>query len=307
MDNFMQNLDNALQGFITYNIDKFKEKHFPDADIVSYYGGINFWSKHAFQPTVSFLGKAAQKRRVKKLVILLQTTGGSVESVEKLVEITRYFYDEVYFIVPDFAMSAGTIWCMSGDRIYMDYASSLGPIDPQVANPDDKWVPALGYLDKVEEIIKKSEQGVVTQAELMMLNRLDLAELRRYEEARELSKELLKKWLVDYKFKEWNYKESSGEVVSLQDKMDRAEEIAILLSDNKRWHSHGRSIGIKTIIDTLKLKVEDYSGDEDFSAEVIDIHNLLLQFAMKSNQEIVVIGSTPFLDEEDPQLEIENE
>ncbi|WP_286146200.1 hypothetical protein [Shigella sp. FC1967] len=70
----------------------------------------------------------------------------------------------------------------------MDYASSLGPIDPQVANPDDKWVPALGYLDKVEEIIKKSEQGVVTQAELMMLNRLDLAELRRYEESKRIIK-----------------------------------------------------------------------------------------------------------------------
>ena len=27
-------------------------------------------------------------------------------------------------------MSAGTIWCMSADKIFMDYSSSLGPIDP---------------------------------------------------------------------------------------------------------------------------------------------------------------------------------
>ena len=47
-------------------------------------------------------------------------------------------------------MSAGTILCMSGDKIFMDYASILGPIDPQVPTPDTgDYVPALGYLDKV--------------------------------------------------------------------------------------------------------------------------------------------------------------
>ena len=62
-----------------------------------------------------------------------------------MVEITRYFYNEVYFVILDQAMSAGTIWAMSGDKIYMNYASSLGPIDPQVATPEGRWVPALGF------------------------------------------------------------------------------------------------------------------------------------------------------------------
>lgn len=52
-------------------------------------------------------------------------------------------------MVPDCAMSAGTIFCMAGDKIWMGYYSSLGPIDPQVFNGKN-WVPALGYLDKVE-------------------------------------------------------------------------------------------------------------------------------------------------------------
>ncbi|MCU6163168.1 serine dehydrogenasease, partial [Enterobacter bugandensis] len=92
----------------------------------------------------------------------------------------------------------------------MDYASSLGPIDPQVQSSDGKWVPALGYLDKVEEIIAKSASGSITQAELMMVNNLDLAELRRYEEARELSKDLLKKWLVEFKFRDWQVHETNA-------------------------------------------------------------------------------------------------
>jgi ClpP class serine protease len=48
------------------------------------------------------------------------------------VTVIRKHYKTVNFVVPDYAMSAGTIFCMSGDKIFMDYASALGPIDPQV-------------------------------------------------------------------------------------------------------------------------------------------------------------------------------
>lgn len=33
--------------------------------------------------------------------------------------------------------------------------SVLGPIDPQVKNKEGNFVPALGYLDKVNELIEK--------------------------------------------------------------------------------------------------------------------------------------------------------
>ena len=85
----------------------------------------------------------------------------------------------------DQAMSAGTIFCMSGDKIFMDYSSSLGPIDPQVHNGKD-WVPALGYLDQVERMIKKSADGTITDAELIILQNQDLAMLSRYEQAKNL-------------------------------------------------------------------------------------------------------------------------
>ncbi|MCM7359876.1 serine dehydrogenasease [Enterobacter hormaechei] len=215
-----------------------------------------------------------------------------------MVEITRHFYHEVYFIVPDSAMSAGTIWCMSGDKIYMDYASSLGPIDPQVQSSDGKWVPALGYLDKVEEIIAKSASGSITQAELMMVNNLDLAELRRYEEARELSKDLLKKWLVEFKFRDWQVHETNaaklGQPVTQDEKIERAREIATVLSDNKKWHSHSRTIGINTIVYDLRLKIEDYTNQQDMRLAINELHKLLNEFRYKTNREIVAISSIPF-------------
>ena len=52
-------------------------------------------------------------------------------SVERTVGIIRQHYFQVDFIIPDKAMSAGTVCALSGDNIYMDYYSQLGPIDPQ--------------------------------------------------------------------------------------------------------------------------------------------------------------------------------
>jgi ClpP class serine protease len=101
------------------------------------------------------------------LALFVNTPGGSAEAAEKMVEIQRAHYKNVYFVVPDFAMSAGTILCMSGDRIFMDYSSSLGPIDPQVHNGKE-WVPALGYLDKVEQLLEKARQGALTNAEFLI-------------------------------------------------------------------------------------------------------------------------------------------
>ncbi|MBI4646281.1 MAG: hypothetical protein HY738_06710 [Bacteroidia bacterium] len=113
----------------------------------------------------------------------------------------------------------------------MDYSSSLGPIDPQVYNGKN-WVPALGYLDKVEELIEKSANNQLTEAEFMILQKIDLAELRSFEMARNLTIALLKDWLVNYKFKDWNTHKSNEQPVTKEEKEKRAEDIANKLSNN---------------------------------------------------------------------------
>tara|TARA_R110002020_G_scaffold75065_7_gene191436 strand:- start:3895 stop:4482 length:588 start_codon:yes stop_codon:yes gene_type:complete len=187
--------------------------------------------------------------------------------------------------VPDAAYSAGTIFCLSGDAIYMDYSSSLGPIDPQVYNGKN-WVPALGYLDKVEELIAKSIAGTISQAELIMLREQDLAMLRRHEQARDLTIALLKQWLVKYKFKNWNTHNSNGNPVKLQEKEDRATEIARDLGDNKIWHSHGRSIGVEALTHILKLKIEDYSNDPALTKIIREYNDLICQYIGRNNGEM---------------------
>lgn len=136
----------------------------------------------------------------------------------------------------------------------MDYFSVLGPIDPQVER-GGQLVPALAYLTQFERLVSKAQGGQLTTAELVLLQKLDLAELQLFREARELSVELLKKWLVAYKFKDWNSRESSKLPVDAAYKEKRAEQIATVLSDHERWHSHGRGIP-RTVLESDELKVK---------------------------------------------------
>jgi ClpP class serine protease len=85
------------------------------------------------------------RNSARRIAVILDTPGGTVEVVERMVDTIRSFYDDVAFLIPDRAMSAGTIFAMSGDSIHMDYFSRLGPIDPQLFK-EDRFVPALSYL-----------------------------------------------------------------------------------------------------------------------------------------------------------------
>ena len=109
-------------------------------------------------------------------------------------------------------MSAGTILALSADRIMMDHLSCLGPIDPQIER-DGNLFPALSYLNQFERLNRKSEKGELTTAEYALLNKLDLGELYRFEQARELSIELLIKWLSQYKFGDYILGLSCGRVL----------------------------------------------------------------------------------------------
>ena len=241
-----------------------------DGDVLCYSGPIIDGNENVFLDIIEELAGDQDKRNV--LNVVLTTTGGSAMAVERYVNIIRKHYEKVVFIIPDYAYSAGTIFCMSGDEIWMDYFSVLGPIDPQVKNKEGKFVPALGYLDKVNSLIEKAKNGVLTNAEFLILKDFDLAELRAYEQAKELTITLLRKWLVKYKFKNWN-KHKNGRSVTREEKEKRAEEIADKLGDNNLWKSHGRPICIEEL-ENLKLKIEDYSDKEELRKVIRKYYNL---------------------------------
>lgn len=266
-------LESSLKQLLDSKL-KALESHL-DADVLVYSGPIGNLNENVFLKIVEEMAADANKKN--KLTIILTTTGGSAIAVERYVNIIRHHYTEVSFIVPDYAYSAGTIFCMSGDNIYMDYFSVLGPIDPQVQNKEGKWVAALGYLDKVNEFIEKAKKDELTNVEFAILREFDLAELRSYEQARDLTVDLLKKWLVLYKFKNWNTHTGSGKPVKKEEKQKRAEDIAGHLSNNKDWKSHSRPINIDALKE-LGLKIEDYSKDATLRPLIRDYYETMSDF-----------------------------
>lgn len=251
-----------------------------DADLMSFSGPILFGMDERVRDAVE--GITPKRNR---LVIILDTGGGIVEVVERMVDTLRHHYADVRFIIPDRAMSAGTVFALSGDDILMDYFSVLGPIDPQIEK-EGKLLPALAYLVQFDRLKQRSAAGALTTAEMVLLQKLDLGELQLFEEARELSVSLLKKWLVKYKFKDWSETETRKATVDMAYKEKRAEDIATALSDHQKWHSHGKGISMAELQnDQLKLKVTDFGKDDELRKLIRSYFDLLKEF--------MVLQSTP--------------
>ena len=80
-----------------------------------------------FSPMVSGLDaqvkhniESLDSNRADRLVVILDTYGGVIEVVERIVNTIRKYYNEMDVIIPDHAMSAGTIFALSADNISMN-------------------------------------------------------------------------------------------------------------------------------------------------------------------------------------------
>jgi hypothetical protein len=256
-----------------------------NADLIAYSGPIE-------EPPAATLLKAAIESREDRrpnVAVILETTGGYIEDAERTANVLRHNYSGVSFVVATYAMSAGTVLAMSGDAIYMDYSSTLGPIDPQLEREGSR-VPALGYLAQYERLIEKSAKGALTTAELMYLaQNFDPAELYQYEQARDLSIALLREWLVKYKFANWTVTETAKTPVSQQMKEKRAEEIANQLNDTDRWHSHSRGISMATLRRDLRLQIEDIDETPALRAAINPYLGLFNDYRMRRGHYTLVL------------------
>lgn len=254
-----------------------------NADALTIYGQIVSPIDHRVRLAVESL-----PNRRNSLLVIIDTPGGIVEIAERIVNTLRHYYGEVKFLIPDMAMSAGTVLVMSGDAILMDHFSRVGPIDPQV-NIEGKptATSVLSYLEQFDRLVKKSQEGTLTSAELVLLQKLDLADLRQYELAAELSVNLIREWLVQYKFKDWSTHGSTGENTTLEEKENRAEEIARALNDQEKWGTHNRMISRDTLTQ-LGLRIDALESDQVLSDLVQEYFWFFRDWAFKIQQHNLV-------------------
>ncbi len=196
---------------------------------------------------------------IKEIDVMLVTPGGSGQQIAKFVDRLRPRFEKVTFILPNMAMSAGTIFSMSGDEIIMDSRAYIGPIDPQIPNKNGQFVPAQAILTLIEEIQKRGDEllakGQNPQwTDLQILRQIEGKEIGNAMNASKYSVELVENFLYKYKFKTWT-QHSDGRVVTDDEKIKRAHEIADLLCDHKLWKTHSRGINREVAWDKCKLKI----------------------------------------------------
>lgn len=86
---------------------------------------------------------------VKRLSLILHTSGGQTLAAWRLINLIRMFCDELEVFVPSKAQSAGTLMSIGADRIVMTKQAVLGPIDPTLTNPLNPQVNVGSQLKQV--------------------------------------------------------------------------------------------------------------------------------------------------------------
>ncbi|MGD9153448.1 MAG: hypothetical protein PVG30_07330 [Gammaproteobacteria bacterium] len=134
-----------------------------------------------------------------------------------------------------------------------------------------------------ENLVKKSKNNTITSAELLFLTKkFDPALMFLIEQAKNHSEDLIKEWLPKYKFKHWKFTETRNEKVTLKMKQERAADIAKILGNAAKWHSHGKGITMRELTDeNIKLKIDDFGSKNDLNKIIRQYYDLFIDYGNK--------------------------
>lgn len=133
-------------------------------NVISYYSGwlqkptasdvsINDKDMNAFMEAVYKLDKS------KGVDLILHTPGGDISATEKIINcLHSIFNNDIRAIVPQMAMSAGSMIAVSCREIMLGKQSCLGPFDPQIGGVACQSV--LKEFEKAKEDIKSNPHAL---------------------------------------------------------------------------------------------------------------------------------------------------
>lgn len=189
--------------------------------IIAYYSG--WLQKENHQQTAitdfdmnGFMSTIHGLDRSNGLDIILHTPGGGIEATRAIVEyIHSMFSRDIRVIVPQAALSAGTMIACAANVILMGKHSSLGPTDPQVYGHPAMVV--LAEIDRaIEEIKKDNWRRLVWEQVFAKYPPAFIAECER---AVDVTRDIVTNWLRYGMFSKSNEpeKQSSNIVKNLMD------------------------------------------------------------------------------------------
>lgn len=127
------------------------------------------------------------------LDLILHTPGGETAATEALVTYLRkMFGTDIRAVIPQIAMSAGTIVACACRSVLMGKQSSLGPIDPQLGG-----LPAHGVLEEFKQAFQEIKADP-TKAALWqpIIARYNPTLIGECQKAIAWSEQMVKDWLI---------------------------------------------------------------------------------------------------------------
>lgn len=207
-----------------------------------------------------FMNAVMDTDKTKGLDLLLHTPGGNPTATEAIVKYLRSIYGtDIRVIVPQLAMSAGTMLACAAKEIVMGKQSSLGPIDPQILGMAAFDIKRL--FDDAKEDLKKDPGNYAFWR--LQLEKFPPTLIYDSIKAIDLSSELVKKWLKTGMFKD-------------EKKMDqKINTIVSMLNQNSKSMNHGRHFDKETC-KSYGLRIVDLEDDDDLQDKVLSVHHAFM-------------------------------
>lgn len=231
-------------------------------NIIIYYSGwlqkrgiagaeINDEDKNGFMTVIHELDRSLG------LDLILHTPGGETAATESLVDYLRsMFGTNIRAIVPQLAMSGGTMIACACKEILMGKQSSLGPVDPHF------WgIPAHGVVEEFKrakkEISKDASSIHVWQPIIAKYNPAFIGEC---EKAIAWSNEMTKEWL------------RTGMFASENAPGMKINKILRELGDHALTKSHARHLSLERCRD-MGLRVSGLENSDELQDAVLSLHH----------------------------------
>lgn len=217
---------------------------------------INDLDINAFMENIHGLDKS------RGLDLILHTPGGDLSATEQIIKYLKScFHGDIRAIIPQMAMSAGSMIAVSCKSVIMGKQSSLGPFDPQL-----NGVPCQSALREfykaVEDVSKNPASLGLWQA---ILSKLNPTFLTLCAQADELAEELTEKILEDKEF----------ETIIKQ-------RIKNTFAKNEESKTHSRHFD-RDKCKEAGLNVIDLEADDELQDIVLSIHHCCMILAEQTS------------------------
>ena len=215
---------------------------------------INDSDKNAFMATIH------QLDRTLGLDLILHTPGGDVAATESIIDYLRSMFGKnIRAIVPQIAMSAGTIIALSCKEILMAKHSNIGPVDPQIGG-----MPAHAIINEFQQAVNQiATQPASAPLWQVIFGKMPPTMITAATNAVAMAEEMVRDNLLSCMFE------------GQHDGLAKADAIIEALTKNDLTKTHSRHIS-KARAEELKIVVTAIEDDQKLQDAILSVHHCFI-------------------------------